>query len=351
MSPQLLETLSMFAFLAIELSALFIGVSLLVGALQRHIPAERIQVMLSASKRRSYFLAAGLGAITPFCSCSTIPLLKGLIRARAGFGPMMVFLFTSPLLNPIIVVLLVVTFGVKLTVTYVMAALLVSLTAGWSLQALGFERYVRSQPEGGAAGCGSSVKGCGSVPAAAEHETAASPLPVSQARFSVQAPQGLLVPQFASDGATDWAAAPPVQSSRPKGKYSGLWQESWSDFIGILPYLFIGVAIGSVIYGFMPTGLLGQYAGQDNPLAIPVAAVIGVPLYIRAEAVIPLAGALMAKGVGAGTVLALIIGSAGASLTELILLRSLFSYKLLAAFVATVFAMAVAAGYATLVFF
>lgn len=353
MSPQLLETLSMFAFLAIELSALFIGVSLLVGALQRHIPAERIQVMLSASKRRSYFLAAGLGAITPFCSCSTIPLLKGLIRARAGFGPMMVFLFTSPLLNPIIVVLLAVTFGVKLTVTYVIAALLVSLTAGWLLQTLGFERYVRSQPEGAAAGCGASTKGCGPVPAAAEHETAAtsSAFSVSQARFSVQPPQGLLLPQFASDGAVDYTAAPSVPSPRPKGKYSGLWQESWSDFIGILPYLFIGVAIGSVIYGFMPTGLLEQYAGQDNPLAIPVAAVIGVPLYIRAEAVIPLAGALMAKGVGAGTVLALIIGSAGASLTELILLRSLFSYKLLAAFVATVFAMAVAAGYATFVFF
>ena len=116
-------------------------------------------------------------------------------------------------------------------------------------------------------------------------------------------------------------------------------------------YLLIGIAIGSVIYGFMPTDLLEQYAGPDNPFAIPVAAVIGVPLYIRAEAVIPLAAALMAKGVGAGTVLALIIGSAGASLTELILLRSLFTLKLLAAFLAVIFAMAMIAGYATYLFF
>ncbi|GHK86439.1 hypothetical protein ECZU29_11870 [Escherichia coli] len=79
-----------------------------------------------------------------------------------------------------------------------------------------------------------------------------------------------------------------------------MWREAWSDFIDVLPYLLIAIAIGSVIYGFMPTDLLEQYAGPDNPFAIPVAAVIGVPLYIRAEAVIPLAAALMAKGVGAG---------------------------------------------------
>lgn len=345
MSLQMQETLSMFAFLAIELSALFLGVSLLVGALQRHIPPARIETMLSASKRRSYLLAAGLGAITPFCSCSTIPMLKGLIRARAGFGPMMVFLFASPLLNPIIVVLLVATFGMKLTVIYVMAALLVSLTAGWLLQALGFQRYVRGQPASSAAGCGSSASSCGQASAASASEATAvgGAALVAQSFSAVQA---VPAPQAATGG--DAAAA---QSLRPKSRYSGLWQEAWSDFVGVLPYLFIGIAIGSVIYGFMPTGLLEKYAGADNPFAIPVAAVIGVPLYIRAEAVIPLAAALMAKGVGAGSVLALIIGSAGASLTELILLRSLFSYRLLAAFVATVFAMAVAAGYATFVFF
>ncbi|MDZ7769228.1 MAG: permease [Woeseiaceae bacterium] len=96
----------MFGFLAVELSVLFIGISLLVGVLQRHIPPSKVEALLSSNRRRGYFLAAALGAITPFCSCSTIPMLKGLIRARAGFGPMMVFLFASPLLNPIIVVLL-----------------------------------------------------------------------------------------------------------------------------------------------------------------------------------------------------------------------------------------------------
>lgn len=306
MSSQIQDALGMFAFLAVELSVLFIGISLLVGVLQRHIPASKIETLLSSSHGRGYLIAAGLGAITPFCSCSTIPMLKGLIRAGAGFGPMMVFLFSSPLLNPIVVVLLVATFGWTLTVIYVCAAFLVSVVAGWLLHRLGFERYLLGQGSQPATGC--SAASC-----------------------------------VASGG----AACIPV----PVSKYKGLWQEAWSDFVNVVPYLFIGIAIGSMIYGFMPMGLLERYAGPENAFAIPVAAVIGVPLYIRATAVIPLAGALLAKGVGAGAVLALIIGSAGASLAELILLRSLFSLRLLAAFVAVIFSMALIAGYATFLFF
>ncbi|MDQ7728298.1 permease [Halomonas sp. SpR8] len=343
MSSQLQDTLGMFAFLAVELSALFIGISLLVGALQRHIPPSKVEVLLSSNRYRSYFLSAGLGAITPFCSCSTIPMLKGLIRARAGFGPMMVFLFASPLLNPIIVVLLAATFGFTLTAIYVLAALIVSLAAGWLLQAFGFERYVRRVETDISSGCEASVNSCGVKPVATDCKSiSCSSTPVAAGCGSAETTGAQ------SRGGCGSQATEP---KRGESRYSGLWGEAWSDFVDVLPYLLIGIAIGSVIYGFMPTDLLEQYAGADNPFAIPVAAVIGVPLYIRAEAVIPLASALMVKGVGAGTVLALIIGSAGASLTELILLRSLFTLKLLVAFVAVVFAMAMIAGYATFLFF
>lgn len=336
MSTELQATLNKFAFLAIELSVLFLVISLLVGMLQRHIPAQKIESMLSGQRGRSYFLAAGLGAITPFCSCSTIPMLKGLIRARAGFGPMMVFLFTSPLLNPIVVVLLFATFGPVLTSIYVMAALLVSLGAGWLLQALHFDRHVRSQPIGKRSQCGASV---GAVATVAASEGCNSTEKTTTAEPSDPSP----VMAAATAGTTATATVKAVQH----GRYHGLWAETWEDFTQLLPYLFLGVLTGSVIYGFMPIGVLEQYAGPDNPLAIPVAAIIGIPLYIRAEAVIPLAAGLMSKGAGAGTVLALIIGSAGASLTELILLRALFTAKLIAAFVVVVLGMAIAAGYVT----
>ncbi len=302
-----------------------------------------MEALLSSNGSRGYFLAAGLGAITPFCSCSTIPMLKGLIRARAGFGPMMVFLFSSPLLNPIVVVLLVATFGWTLTTIYVFASLVVAVGAGWLLQMLGFERYVRQTAGQENSGCSPSASLCGAAPIVSScGDSSCDP---TSKTASCGADEKT---STASSGCGDEQPSVRIEE---KGKYSGVWQEAWSDFVDVLPYLLIGIAIGSVIYGFMPTDLLEQYAGPDNPFAIPIAAIIGVPLYIRAEAVIPLAAALMTKGVGAGTVLALIICSAGASLTELILLRSLFTLKLLAAFVAVIFAMAMIAGYATYLFF
>ncbi|MDO6459349.1 permease [Granulosicoccaceae sp. 1_MG-2023] len=356
MSPALQETLRMFVFLALELSLLFLAISFLVGVLQRHIPPARIEAALSASRRRSYMLAALLGAITPFCSCSTIPMLKGLIRARAGFGPMMVFLFSSPLLNPVIVVLLWATFGFNLTAIYVLAALTVSVAAGWSLQQLGFERHIRADADAqnscSSAGCADTAEDsnscCDAAPAVSSC-CEAKPEPAPAACCAAPAPEPAACcasPATTESDCCASTAAPPAT-----GKYHGLWRETWADFVSVLPYLLAGIAIGSVIYGFMPTGVLERYAGPDNPLAIPFAAVIGVPLYIRAEAVIPLAGALMSKGVAAGTVLALIIGSAGASLTELILLRSLFNLKLIAAFVGVIFTMAIVAGYATFLFY
>lgn len=380
MPVQLQDTLGMFAFLAVELSVLYILISLLVGVLQRHIPPAKIEALLSANRSSSYFLAAGLGAITPFCSCSTIPMLKGLIRARAGFGPMMVFLFASPLLNPIIVVLLIATFGLTLSSIYVLAALIISLAAGWLLQSLGFERYIRGDASQASKGCGTKLNSgnseatltscastAGDMSSAQNSCCPAEPAPAqtnncypSESAISncaatvcdsTPVTTSCCPTNLPSAQASGCCAGQPSQPAAKAGKYSGVWQEAWADFISVLPYLLVGIAVGSLIYGFMPTGLLERYAGADNPLAIPIAAVIGVPLYIRAEAVIPLAAALMAKGVGPGTVLALIIGSAGASLTELILLRALFSIQLLIAFVLVIFSMAMIAGYATFLFF
>ncbi len=120
------ETLEMFLFLASELTILFLVISYAVGILQTYIPPEKIQRVLSDKNGKGYVIAGFLGAITPFCSCSTIPFLKGLLRARAGFGTMMVFLLASPLLNPIIIGLFVVTFGLKVALFYFAIAMGVS---------------------------------------------------------------------------------------------------------------------------------------------------------------------------------------------------------------------------------
>jgi uncharacterized membrane protein YraQ (UPF0718 family) len=289
------ESLGMFAFLTVELTVLFLLISYIVGVLQEYIPPSKIQAILSGKNGRGYFLAGLLGAITPFCSCSTIPFLKGLLRAKAGFGTMMVFLFASPLLNPIIIGLFAVTFGLGVTVFYFVMAMGVSVIAGYSLEKLGFERFIKAEAyvEPGASGCGG---GCGGTEA-------------------------------------------------PINKWQAIWQVTWVDFKKVLPYLMGGIALGSMIYGFMPTEFVSAMASEDNPLAVPLAAIIGIPLYIRAEAVIPLGAALAAKGMGLGAVMALIIGSAGASLTEVILLKSIFKNQMIAAFLAVIIGMAVSSGY------
>jgi uncharacterized membrane protein YraQ (UPF0718 family) len=289
------DTLNMFAFLAVELTILFLLISYLVGVLQVYIPPSKIQSILSSKNGKGYIIAAFLGAITPFCSCSTIPFLKGLLRAKAGFGTMMVFLFASPLLNPIIIGLFAVTFGLKVTAFYFSVAMGVSITAGYLLEKLGFEKYIKPEayitPE--SKGCASS---CG-------------------------------------------------KNGKPVSQWTKIWHSTWSDFKKVLPYLIGGIALGSMIYGFMPTEFVASVASENNPFAVPIAAVIGIPLYIRAEAVIPLSAALAAKGMGLGAVMALIIGSAGANLTEVILLKSIFKNPMIIAFLTVILSMAVGAGY------
>lgn len=289
------DTLNMFGFLAVELTLLFLAISYIVGVLQEYIPPTKIQSILSSKNGKGYFVASLLGAITPFCSCSTIPFLKGLLRAKAGFGTMMVFLFASPLLNPIIIGLFAVTFGIKVTLFYFAIAMGVSIVAGVMLEKLGFEKYVK--------------------------------------------PEAYVEPEKKGCGATCGS------KSKPESKWVKIWKSTWSDFKKVLPYLIGGIAIGSLIYGFMPTEFVANVASEDNPLAIPFAAVIGIPLYIRAEAVIPLSAALAAKGMGLGAVMALIIGSAGASLTEVILLKSIFKNKMIWAFLIVILSMAVGAGF------
>jgi uncharacterized membrane protein YraQ (UPF0718 family) len=303
-SPQVQEALNMFVFLAVELTALFLIISYFVGVLQSIIPPARIQSILSGRHGKGYVVAAFLGAITPFCSCSTIPFLKGLLKARAGFGTMMVFLLASPLLNPIIIGLFIATFGLQVALFYFTVALGVSIVAGYALEKLGFERYVKPEAyqQQETSSCSGKKGGCAGV-------------------------------------------------SKPENRWKKVWDATWKDFKKVLPYLMFGIAVGALIYGFMPTEFVASVASEDNPFAIPVAAVIGIPLYIRAEAVIPLSAALAAKGMGLGAVMALIIGSAGASLTEVILLKSIFKNKMIIAFLTIILSMAVAAGFLyTLIF-
>ncbi|MGL5361208.1 MAG: permease, partial [Shewanella sp.] len=315
----LTDSANMFALLAVELTFLFLAISYLVGILQEFITPHKIQTILSSKNGRGYVIAALLGSITPFCSCSTIPLLKGLLRARAGFGPMMVFLFASPLLNPMIIGLFVITFGIKVSLFYFLMAMGVSVLAGYLLEKWGFERYIRKEA----------------------YES--TPTIISACAINTKAPQSACCTTKPVVPATSCCApTAPKLTPQISQRWVRIWRATWKDFKQVLPYLLVGILLGSFIYGFVPTEFLVQYAGDATWYAIPIAAVIGIPLYIRAEAVIPLSAALVQKGMAMGSVMALIIGCAGASLTEVVLLKAIFKKQMIAAFLSVILGMAIA---------
>ena len=281
-----------FVVIAGELILLFVGITFLVGLLQAYIPEERIRSVLAGRRQGvGNVIGATFGALTPFCSCSTIPILLGLLEVGIPFGVCMAFLLASPLLNPIIISLLVARIRVAPTAAYAAVTFTAAAGIGWLLGRLGYGRYVKDvMVEGRPEPCDCAV--------AVSHGTRIR----SAFSFAV------------------------------------------SLFRQVLPYLLLGAGIGAFIYGFIPEGLIVSLAGPNNPLAIPVAAVIGVPMYIRAETIIPISAVLLEKGMGIGAVMALIIGGAGASIPEVTLLAAIFERRLVAAFVVTILMVAVLAG-------
>ena len=280
-----------FVEIAVELTILFIGITFLVGLIQEYVSDETIKKAMGGQhKVIGSILGAGFGALTPFCSCSTIPMLLGMLNAGVPFAAAMAFLFSSPLLNPVIISLFVILLGWKVASLYFAITFMGTIIISLLLDGLGFASQVKS---------------------------------AAVIRSSCDCQQ-----------ATD--ARSRIQRS---AKFA------FSLFRQLMPYLLIGAGIGAFIHGFVPTEIVSRLAGPNNPLAVPVAAIVGIPLYIRAETMIPIGLALIEKGMSVGAVLALIIGGAGASIPELALLSAIFKKRLLSAFVVTVFVIAVTAGY------
>jgi len=277
-----------FLIIFTELMLLFLVISFLVSWLQQIIPEEKIKNILSRPKGwKGYLYGTALGSITPFCSCSTIPILAGLLSTGAPFGPAMSFLIASPLLNPIIVVLLWSLFGWEWTLMYVVVMFIASMLIGMLWSNFKLERHLKN-------------------------------ISVRRKRSTQEV----------------------VLSS--KWRIAG--RDAWSFFLNVLPHLFIGVLIGAVIYSYVPETFITKYASGQNMWAIPLSAIIGIPMYVRIETLFPISGALISNGMGLGAVAALIIGGAGASIPEVLLLSKLFKKKLLFAFLISIFSLAVITG-------
>ena len=296
----LLDTTRYFFTITIELIVLFIGITAIVEFIMMHISEEKMQKYLSGKGLWSNIIAAGFGALTPFCACSTIPMTVGFLNAKVPFGATMSFLISSPLLNPIIIGMLAALVGVKAAILYFILCFVLCVFFGFFLEKTEFHKYVKNV----------RVKG------------------------------GLKMDNNK-----------PTQKLVFKQKVKLSLIAGWTTLKPVLIYLLIGVAIGAGIYGYMPDDFVLRIAGPDNIFAVPVAAIVGIPLYIRAETAIPIAVSLIGKGMGVGTAIALIIGGAGMAIPEMSMLAGIFKIKLVAAIVVVIFITAVLSGYVFNIFF
>lgn len=273
-------------------------ISALVEIILMYVPEEKIRKRLSGAGVFGNVIAAGFGALTPFCACSTIPMTVGFLNAGVPFGSTMSFLIASPLLNPIIIGMLGAMVGIKAMVAYFVIAFLCSVLFGFIMEKMGMQKYVKNVRLKTTTCC--SANG---------HENI-------------------------------------NKRSLPfKMKIKLAFSSAWESLRPIMGYLLIGVALGAGIYGYMPQDFVMKIAGPNNPFAIPIAAVLGIPLYIRAETAIPIGLALMSKGMSIGAVISLIIGGAGMAIPEMTMLASIFKKKLVAMIVLVIFLTAVVSGY------
>ncbi|QYK05856.1 permease [Shewanella zhangzhouensis] len=320
---QLESAVTFFVSTFAELAVLFVLISLLVSVINYYLPAEKVRKLLSGN--RGYGVAMALGAVTPFCSCSTLPMLVGLLKARADFGPLMAFLITSPLLNPFVVALFWLTFGAKVTLIYSVCVLMTATTAGYALQRLRFDRYIRQELLQSASKDSSSCDtacnagGCSDAVAVATRKSVCSDnATIATIKANSCCTQEILAPH------------PSRNISLPIRQLSS---DAVSQLLKMLPYMVIGVSVGAAIHGFVPLALFNQLAELHSFVMIPLAALIGIFLYVRASTMIPIATSLLAKGLSMGSVMSLTIAGAGASLPEMIMLKKIFQWPLLITFV------------------
>ncbi|HEC1770772.1 TPA: permease [Campylobacter lari] len=308
-----------FLILFIEISVLFILVSILIAYLNERY-AKFFNEHLKKDSFASYIKAILLGCLTPFCSCSSIPLLNAFLKAKVPLGVCIAYLITSPLINPIIVAMFMVSFGLKISLFYVGFLFCVILFIAFCVSKIntqGFfnEDFLKNDLE---------QKSCCS------NNTFQS--------SCCQKPS--LV--FAKNSKTSKILN--FKNKAKESKIKILFSQSFKEYKKILPYIVIGMAIGAVIHGAFPQDFFQNYMKDYGVLGVFIAAFIGVLLYMNCTAMIPVALALTTSGIPLGIMMSFLIAGAGCSLPELVLLKRIFKTSFLILFASMIVFIAISFG-------
>ena len=295
----LAQSFHFFIYDTLKILILLFLISSLMGVVNAYFPVERLRVYLTTKKMfgLQYLFASFFGSVTPFCSCSSIPLFIGFVNGGIPLGVTFSFLITSPLVNEVAVAMFLGLFGIKATLIYAGSGILLGAFGGFLLGKLKLDGYLSDW--------------------------------VKQIQAnSVETNQ-------------QWEAEKTMFIDR----LPGIIQEGWNIVRKVLVYVLIGIAIGAAMHGYVPENFFTGYLSADKWYAVPLAVLLAVPMYANAAGIVPVIQVFVTKGVPLGTAIAFMMAVVGLSLPEATLLKKVMKWKLIGIFFGTISIFIILLGY------
>lgn len=288
-----------FFYDTIKILILLFFISVLMGIINAYFPIERLRNYLQTHKMYGlqYLLASIFGAITPFCSCSSIPLFIGFVKGGIPLGVTFAFLITSPLVNEVAVAMFLGSFGLKVTLIYVASGILLGVIGGFVLGRMKLENHLSDWVR------------------------------------QIQAQATTEAEAWEKEHTSFWKRLPSIV------------RNAWGIVRGVLIYILIGIGIGAFMHGFVPEGFFEQYMSKDNWFAVPLSVILAVPMYANAAGIVPVIEVFVAKGIPIGTAIAFMMAVVGLSLPEATLLKKVMKWRLIGIFFGTVTLFIILSGY------
>ncbi len=288
-----------FVYDTMKILILLFCISFVMGIINAYFPIERLRQYLTTHKLYGldYFMAALFGGITPFCSCSSVPLFIGFVKGGIPLGVTLTFLIASPLVSEVAMAMFLGSFGVKATLIYVISGTMLSMIAGYVLGRMRLDPYL-----------------------------------------------------------SDWVKNAQMQSNAQSERWEvektpflkrlpTITKESWSIVRGVLLYIIIGIGIGAAMHGYVPEGFFEQYLSSENWWGVPLAVVLAVPMYANPASVVPVIEAFVAKGIPLGTAIAFMMAIIGLSIPEATMLKKVMTWRLVGIFFGVVTLLIIISGY------
>lgn len=288
-----------FCYDTIKIVILLFLISALMGVVNAYLPIDRLRNFLTTRKLYGfqYLFASLFGAITPFCSCSSIPLFIGFVKGGIPLGVTFAFLITSPLVNEVAIAMFLGMFGIKATLIYAISGIMLGVVGGWVLEKFRLEKYLSPWVR--------------QIQAQSEQET--------QQWTMEHIPFVHRVPIILKDAC-------------------GIVR-------GVLLYVVIGIGIGAAMHGYVPEGFFEVYLAKDNWYSVPLAVILAVPMYANAAGIVPVIQVFVAKGVPLGTAIAFMMAVVGLSLPEATMLKKVMTWPLIGIFFGVVALFIILSGY------